>query len=80
MGNSALSNLNPQEKKYFNILKQKIDEATNYKVLKTKESTSPTLNQVNTNNVNYMAINKISSDLKNKIKGKKRKYQEYDLD
>ena len=76
MGNSALSNLDPQEKKYFNLLKQKIDQATNYKALKTKEPTGPTLNQITTNNINYMTINKISSDLKSKIKGRKRKNQE----
>lgn len=76
MGNSALSNLNEQEKKLFNALKSKIDKATDYKTLKTKETTSPTLNQVNANNINFLAINKISSELKSKIKQKKTKNNE----
>ena len=76
MGNSALSNLNSNEKKYFNQLKIKIDKATNYKALKTSESTTPNLNVVSANNINYMVINKISSELKNKIKSRKRKNEE----
>ena len=76
MGNSALSNLNPQEKKFFNTLKNKIDAATNYKNLKSKEKLGPTLNQVNVSNINFPAINKISSELKSKIKLKKRRNEE----
>lgn len=76
MGNTALSNLNQQEKKVFNVLKSKIDSATNYKQLKTSERATPTLDQTNVSNINFPAINKISSDLKTKIKQKKRKNEE----
>jgi hypothetical protein len=76
MGNSALSNLNAQEKKIFQVIKSKIDSATNYKKLKIRERTSPTLDQANVSDINFPAINKISSELKIKIKQKKRKNEE----
>lgn len=76
MGNSALSNLNPQEKKYFNTLKSRIDNATNYKTLSIKQNESPSFNNGNVSNIKFPTINKISSELKIQIKQKKRKNQE----
>lgn len=76
MGNSALSNLNPQEKRHFNSLKLKIDNATNYKNLTTTQTRSPSLNNENVSNIKFPTINKISSELKIQIKQKKRKNQE----
>ena len=76
MGNSALSNLNEKDKKLFNSLKSKIDKATNYKALRTKESPSPTLSPASAGSIDFLSVNKVSSELKAKIKHKQAKSTE----
>jgi hypothetical protein len=81
MGNSLSLKLNEQEKKYFTVLKSKIDAATNYRVLfvaDPKEAKLPTLETKNieVGNLKTSEINKTCADLKKVLTNKKKKPEE----